>query len=56
MSKLRSTCIKCGKKRYRKYMQRSGLYDIKSGLPRWVCKPKCPFQGLKRNNKKNEKQ
>ncbi len=37
----RSTCMKCGKKRYRKYMKESGEFDKHSGLPRWVCKTKC---------------
>ena len=37
----RSTCMKCGKKRYRKYMKLSGEYDRFSGLQRWVCKGKC---------------
>lgn len=37
----RSTCFKCGKKRYREFMT---IYSITSGRTRrfqWVCKPSC---------------
>ena len=37
----RSKCMRCGKVRYRKYMEKSGEKDVRSQLDRWQCKVDC---------------